>query len=436
MRETGENGSVSQLGGIHGEIYVAGVVGYNDEASCLKISSVVNMTPVSASFAIENKEEQSGNTYQGQPFTYSYTGGIIGKVGRLVTVENCRNQGVGDVTAVGTYTGGLCEINEGLIINCQVSSVGEAGTDYVGGIAGLNKNGGRMENCSFTDRTVTGRNYVGGFAAENYGVIENPWLGKDDGSGERTVLGGVVRSYGSEAYGYAGGVAGRNYGSGSIYLAGGRGLLTAVTSNGSHAGGVAGYNEGRIAVIPSSDGNGVVSINGSVAGYRNVGGVAGYNAANTQTTGFHGYINNASVTAGYGAVGGIAGFNADKNTVIDSCNNTGEISATNAGNAGGILGENSGLVRDCGNTGKISAPNGICGGIAGTNDGMIQSARVYSALSERLEFTGSLYVGGICGVNTGTITGVVSMGLSSLTCPAVREAQWAVLRGTTEENRL
>ena len=191
---------------------------------------------------------------------------------------------------MGTYTGGLCEINEGLIINCQVSSVGEAGTDYVGGIAGLNKNGGRMENCSFTDRTVTGRNYVGGFAAENYGVIENPWLGKDDGSGERTVLGGVVRSYGSEAYGYAGGVAGRNYGSGSIYLAGGRGLLTAVTSNGSHAGGVAGYNEGRIAVIPSSDGNGVVSINGSVAGYRNVGGVAGYNAANTQTTGFHGYI--------------------------------------------------------------------------------------------------------------------------------------------------
>lgn len=414
--ETGEGNSVSQLGGIRGEIYVAGVVGYNDEESGLKISSVVNMTPVSASFAIENKEEQSGGTYLGQPFKYSYTGGIIGKVGRLVTVENCRNQGVGDVTAVGTYTGGLCEINEGLILNCQASSVGEAGKDYVGGIAGLNKSGGRIEHCSFTDKTVTGRNYVGGLAAENYGVIENPRLGSDDGAGQGAASGGAIQAYGSEEQGYAGGVTGRNYGSGSIYLAGGRDLWAAVASNGSNTGGVAGYNEGSIAVIPSSDGNSVVSINGWVTGYKNVGGVVGYNAANTDTKGFYGYVNAASVTAGFGAAGGIAGLNADKDTVIDSCTNTGEITAPNAGNAGGILGENSGLVRDCQNTGKITAPNGICGGIAGTNAGIIQASRVYSALSERLEFTGSLYVGGICGVNTGVIKGgsVNALKLSNL----------------------
>ena len=429
---TGEE-TATQLGGINAEIYAAGVVGYNNSNSYLKISNVINQTPVKATYAIENKTEQAGKTYQGQAYTYSYAGGIIGKVGSTVTVENCRNQGVGDVTAVGTYTGGLCEINEGLIINCQVSSVGEAAVDYVGGIAGLNKSGGRIENCIFAGRTITGRNYVGGIAAENYGLIINPRLGSTEEADKGIqVSGASINAYGSQGQGYAGGVAGRNYGSGSIQLSGGAGLLVAVTSTGSNVGGVAGSNEGSIRVGTSSDGSSVVSINGSVTGYQNVGGLIGLNSKSADSQGLKGYVNAASVTAGYGAAGGITGQNADQETAIINCTNTGEINAPNAGDAGGILGGNKGTVSGCMNTGRVSAPNGICGGIAGTNDGTILDSRVNSPQESRLEFTGSLYVGGICGVNSGVISGGSVGGLK---LQNLSGSTGGAVGGVTGENR-
>lgn len=108
-----ENAAQSKFGGITAQICVGGVVGYNDEDTGLYIKDVTNMTPVTAESSIENDEEQSGRTtYTGDAFTYSYAGGIIGRAGINVTIDNCRNRDVGDVTSAGTYVGGLCEVNE------------------------------------------------------------------------------------------------------------------------------------------------------------------------------------------------------------------------------------------------------------------------------------------------------------------------------------
>ena len=97
---------------------------------------------------------------------------------------------VGDVVTQGTYLGGICEVNEGLIKNCSVSSIGTAGRSYVGGITGFNK--GEIKNCSFTNKTITGNDYVGGIAAQNYGTISGTWL-----------FGGIVNASGS----YVGGIS-------------------------------------------------------------------------------------------------------------------------------------------------------------------------------------------------------------------------------------
>ena len=119
---------------------MGGVLGYNDQGTTLLVRNIVNKTPVTARAAVSNENEQPGRTdYNGQPFRYSYAGGIIGKVYRNTTIENCRNQDAGSVVSRGTYTGGLCEINDGIVKDCTVSSLGSGSMDYVGGIAGLNK---------------------------------------------------------------------------------------------------------------------------------------------------------------------------------------------------------------------------------------------------------------------------------------------------------
>ena len=130
----------------------------------------MNKTPVTARKEITNSEiRPEGNESVAEKFTFSYAGGIIGKVEEYVIVDNCSNQDVGDVTAQGTYLGGICEVIEGLIKSCSVSSIGSADRSYVGGIAGLNK--GTVEDCTFTDKTITGEDYVGGIVSENFGTI-------------------------------------------------------------------------------------------------------------------------------------------------------------------------------------------------------------------------------------------------------------------------
>ena len=69
----------------------------------------------------------------------------------------------------GGITGSIAGINYGSILNCTFSG-SIAGTDRVGGIAGINALTGVIENCSVSG-SIHGTHFIGGIAGENAGVI-------------------------------------------------------------------------------------------------------------------------------------------------------------------------------------------------------------------------------------------------------------------------
>lgn len=363
-----------KFGSLNADIYVGGVVGYNTPDTRLTITNVVNKTPVTARKEITNSEiRPEGNESVAEKFTFSYAGGIIGKVEEYVIVDNCSNQDVGDVTAQGTYLGGICEVNEGLIKSCSVSSIGSADRSYVGGIAGLNK--GTVEDCTFTDKTITGEDYVGGIVSENFGTIKTPYLFQAN-----------VVATGD----YVGGVAGYNHDSGVILLNErtpgdvkiNNLAIASVSSSGDNIGGVTGKNYGKL----NNDYS--FALSGSVNGNKSVGGYAGSNMDNPMQR----LTNNASVTAVNGIVGGIGG---ESSGVIEECWNNGIISSTKSGAAGGIVSFNNNIINNCTDTQIVTASNGDCGGIAAENNGEIKGSKVEG----KITFSGNENIGGLVGKN-------------------------------------
>lgn len=405
------------FGTISGELYVGGVMGYNDDKTMLEIHNVENATAIEAVSAIMYSAEQvlsvnaSGEKiyrttdYIDRPmiYTYSYAGGIIGKVGEKTTLDNCWNAPSGIVTTKGTYTGGLCEINEGTIQNCTVSSFGSSVQDYVGGLCGLNK--GDILSCRFTEKTVSGRNVVGGIAAENFGTIkditlENPVLlveGKQIAMQEREGVAGIYTGY--------------NGAKGHIILQTDIQNVS-VESSGRYVGSVVGVNEGKLdnqkasGQVPESEAENLI-ITGTVYGYQTVGGLIGLNRSADKNMMISGYTNQAAVTATNGNAGGIIGENRSANSIRNCINNAG-VTASDAGNAGGITAYNNGLILSCRDYETVSAPEGMCGGMAAINgeDGEIRSCYVEpKQAGEKLTFRSTKSVGAVAAQNAGDISG-------------------------------
>lgn len=431
MQIAGDENTKTQnrLGRIQGNIYLGGVIGYNDKNTELSIRYVTNTTPIIATMAIPNANEQkdraaAGSTevkeYDGVTgFTYSYAGGIIGKVTENVTLYQCENGAGANVTGAGTYTGGLAEVNEGIIEKCEVSSIGAATADYIGGICGLNKKKGTITGCILSDKSISGRNYVGGIVAENFGLVENSVIqnadnkslvnttvsavGIDVAAGGNQILEGDGEAV-TEKQGVVGCVAAYNAGT----ISQNTDLIDVkITSGGNYAGAIVGVNDGNV-INGKTDGK--IKITGSVSGQEYVGGVIGINKGVT-TTGkssnnqVSGYRNEASVTAELGNAGGILGNNASGSD-IRNCENAGTVIARKEGRAGGITAENYANIIDCIDYGEVSSPNGDCGGIAAWNysGASIEDCQVISPDEDtRLEFTAKDTVGGITSHNEGNI---------------------------------
>ena len=68
-----------------------------------------------------------------------------------------------------SYVGGIAGSNAGQILNCSFSG-DVSGTDYIGGIAGINEIGGTIENAA-VEGTVHGTHFTGGIVGENKGQI-------------------------------------------------------------------------------------------------------------------------------------------------------------------------------------------------------------------------------------------------------------------------
>ncbi len=412
----------SNLGRIASDVCVGGVMGFNDTDTRLYIRNAKNATPVVARYTIENKEEQyikeNGEKkyrvkdYAGEDYTYrySYAGGILGKVTKNTTIDNCSNAPSGAVTSEGTYRGAMAEINEGLVINCEVSNFGSAAYEYVGGLVGLNDydpeddSYGIIRNCTLDTKTITGKNMVGGLAAENRGRIYSVAINKPE------IVSGFVNrkgfGQGEDKYGVAGVYAAVNCDVGRIYTPQEIKDIN-VRSEGGCAGGITGINMGLIApdneTIKEETGlyvaaDNPVIITGSVKGYKNAGGVMGVNRSvikdsDGKPAEISFFDNKADVTATNGNAGGIVGDNAAV-AVISYCMNEGVVTASNEGNAGGITSLNKSAIRYCVNIGEVKANEGYAGGIAAVNesdktgDDDIVTDDEPSTLSGKIEYCG------------------------------------------------
>lgn len=438
------NGAANQFN-LEVNAYAGGIVGYNDAATRLTISSATNGSQSNAASvgSLKMRGETgilgSGVSLQDYNNSFNYNayvsdknargymaGGIIGCVTQNTKLEGCTNYGI---VSHKSAAGGIAGWNDGSINNCHTyATLGtqQDGYAYLGGIVGIN-NRTVTDSAPAASITVRGRYIIGGVAGLN---LTNASITYNTSNNIIPVT--------VQANECAGGVAGVNCG--NIAL-GSTTLRVNITAE-SYAGGIAGSNNMRNATIASIAGG---NVTGTVTATKNyAGGAAGANYANiTGVT----LIDGACVRANDQFAGGIAGSNRAGNgqngTITDCTNNAGPngnnytVYATN-GNAGGIAGSNEKgaqiINAGVGNGVKIGVAKCDAAAIAANNFGIITGGTVGNCditfagesigavtainnagatinnvtLDERanIAFHGpATNVGGIAGKNAGTIGG-------------------------------
>uniref|UniRef100_UPI003FF0B61F prepilin-type N-terminal cleavage/methylation domain-containing protein n=1 Tax=Gemmiger formicilis TaxID=745368 RepID=UPI003FF0B61F len=426
---------------LQADIYVGGIVGANDAKTKLTIQNATNGATQNA-LSVGGLNPSNGAFKNGVLLNaladgrYDFdtprgalAGGIIGYATPNTKLENCTNYGT---VAHKCAAGGFAGWNEGTITGgSMAASLGnrETGYTYLGGVAGVN--GGLIQSAyPAKDCAVRGDSYVGGIAGVN--------LGGDAAASKGLIICTENDSTGTvEANRYAGGVAGANVG--SISLSGQ--LQSSVTATG-YAGGVAGINttynayKGRIYGTENATG----TVGGSVTAANYAGGVAGTNRAEITRV-----ENRASVRASTKYAGGIAGENNAGGTISycsHASGNAAAVYATN-GEAGGIAGNNNkdALIENVQVRAAVTAANGTAGGVTATNFGTIGQGsgpennsslsgctitgtsesigaiaaynragatirNVRLAANANVRFsTPAVTIGGLAGMNEGTITG-------------------------------
>lgn len=425
---------------LQADIYVGGIVGANDADTKLTIQNATNgatqnalsvggLNPSNGAFkGGVLLSELAGDRYDFGTACGALAGGIIGYATPNTVLENCTNYGT---VAHKCAAGGFAGWNDGTITGGSMeASLGNRETryTYLGGVAGVN--GGLIQSAYPAQGcAVRGDSCVGGIAGVN--------LGDDAAASTRKgliICTGNNNSTGAvEANRYAGGVAGANVG--NISLSGQ--LQSSVTAN-KYAGGVAGINTDKGSIYSAENANGAVS--GSVTAANYAGGVAGTNRAEITRV-----ENRASVRASTKYAGGIAGVN-DEGGTISYCShasgNAAAVYATN-GEAGGIAGNNSSgaSIENVQVKADVTAANGTAGGVTATNFGTIGQEtglennssvsgctiigtsesigaiaaynrkdatirNVKLAANAKVQFsTPAVTIGGLAGMNEGTVTG-------------------------------
>lgn len=423
---------------LQADIYVGGIVGANDAKTKLTIQKATNgATQNALSVGGLNPSNNgafkggvslnalAGGRYDFDDVRGALAGGIIGYATPNTVLENCINYGT---VAHKCAAGGFAGWNEGTITGgSMAASLGnrETGYTYLGGVAGVN--GGLIQSAYPAQGcAVRGDSSVGGIAGVN--------LGGDAAASTRKgliICTGNNNSTGTvEANQYAGGVAGANVG--NISLSGK--LQSSVTATG-YAGGVAGINTDKGSIYSAENTTGTVW--GSVTAANYAGGVAGTNRAEITRV-----DNHASVRASTQYAGGIAGENAAGGKISACVHAQNQVYATN-GEAGGIAGNNNkdALIENVQVKANVTAANGTAGGVTATNFGIIGQEtglennssvsgctitgtsesigaiaaynragatirNVKLAANANVQFsTPAVTIGGLAGMNEGTVTG-------------------------------
>lgn len=424
---------------LQANIYVGGIVGANDAKTKLTIRNATNgATQNALSVGGLNpsnngafKDGVSLNALAGDRYDFgtacgALAGGIIGYATPNTVLENCINYGT---VAHKCAAGGFAGWNEGTITGgSMAASLGnrETGYTYLGGVAGVN--GGLIQSAYPAQGcAVRGDRCVGGIAGVN--------LGGDAAASKGLIIcTGDTPAASVEANQYAGGVAGANVG--NISLSGQ--LQSSVTAT-DYAGGVAGinttYNAYRGSICGAENATGTVG--GSVTAANYAGGVAGTNRAEITRV-----ENHASVRASTKYAGGIAGENYEGGKISACVHAQNQVYATN-GEAGGIAGNNNSgaSIENVQVKANVTAANGTAGGVTATNFGTIGQEtglennssvsgctitgtsesigaiaaynragatirNVKLAANANVQFsTPAVTIGGLAGMNEGTVTG-------------------------------
>lgn len=285
----------------------------------------------------------------------------------------------------------------GVVKDVNIYSGTFTGSENAGAVAGVNK--GRIEGIvTFGNTvTVTGKD---GKAGGIVGVNNSGKFTDDKNDGELTNGIYDVESTGSVIAGsstaVAGGLVGTN--NGGLANSFSDSAVTVDTNV------TSGTSAGLGGVVGINNGNvqyvdslGVT--NGGATGSSNIGGIIGTNNGNM----YSGY--NESIVSGNDKVGGIIGENKSGKTVSNVVNATSVTGATK-GNyiseyVGGLVGVNSGSVTNGRNNGTITGVKYV-GGMVGSNGENSTLTNLVNDSSAAI--TGEQYVGGIAGDNAGTIT--------------------------------
>lgn len=356
---------------LQADIYVGGIVGANDADTKLTIQNATNGATENA-LSVGGLNPSNNGAFKGgvslnalADGRYDFgdvhgalAGGIIGYATPNTKLENCINYGT---VAHKCAAGGFAGWNEGTITGGRMAaSLGnrETGYTYLGGVAGVN--GGLIQSAYPAQGcAVRGDSYVGGVAGVNLG-----------GDAKASTRKGLIictenNNTGTvEANRYAGGVAGANVGNISL-----SGQLQSSVAATDYAGGVAGINTkngnytGRISGTDTPTGE----VRGSVTATNYAGGVAGTNSAEITRV-----ENHASVRASTQYAGGIAGENNAGGKISACVHAQNQVYATN-GEAGGIAGNNNknALIENVQVSADVTAANGTAGGVTATNFGTI-----------------------------------------------------------------
>lgn len=407
------------------DAYVGGVVGWGEH---LALNNAQNGAQHSVSKGVLHSSGSllAQPALSADAVTGNMAGGIIGYAGSSATLQHCQNyagvfhkQMAGGIAGYNagtiqsctqsanlgtrqtgyTYIGGIAGVNAGSIQASAPQSVTISGEQAIGGVAGLNAQGSTIENITNCTVTVQGSQVVGGLAGKNNGTVQNSTLltanvaasgsnaggavGQNSGTVQSvTVTGGSVQ--GSEA---VGGLAGENLGSV-------QGCTTASTLT-------VRANQNAGAAVGSNAQNAVVSA-GSYAGTvyaasGNAGGITGQNAGsigNNATV-------SATVTCENGDAGGVAALNSGNISAVQVKDCT-----VNSGSAymGVVAAVNNGTIQ--GVTVQSAALQGdatVIGGIAGVNKGTIIGTETCTVQPNALTFekltAADITLGGAAGQN-------------------------------------
>lgn len=438
------NGAANQFN-LEVNAYVGGIVGYNDAATSLTISSATNGSDSNAASvgSLKMRGETgtlgSGVSLQDYNNSFNYNayaggkdargsmaGGIIGCVTPKTELEGCTNYGI---VSHKSAAGGIAGWNDGSIKNCSTyATLGtqQDGYAYLGGIVGIN-NRTVTDSAPAASITVRGRYIIGGVAGLNLTnanityntsntsdsipvtVQANECAGGVAGVNCGNIaLGGTTLKVNITAESYAGGIAGSNNkrNDKAASIAGGE-VTGTVTATKSYAGGAAGANYAEITGVALTGGARVRANDqfaGGIAGCNRVGnGQTGTITGCTNTAGQTG--NNYTVYATNGNAGGIAGSNESGAQIINAGVDNGVKIGVAKCDAAGIAANNFGTITG-GTVGSctITFAGESIGAVTAINNKNATISGVTLSENAAIVYQGpATNVGGIAGKNAGTI---------------------------------